>query len=157
MDEIDIAWASGLIEGEGSFTIGPTSQYIKISVNMTDYDVLERLNRIFPGKIYKTRKRRDHHKDSWVWVGKHTYLSLLIPQLCSRRRAKIAELQRISDERVKASQNKRNIIREKHDLVIELRNKGLTCQRIADEVGLDRSTVARIIRKRESEHYENDR
>lgn len=42
-DEIEIAWLAGLLEGEGSF-IGATDKYpVCLSLEMTDRDVVERL------------------------------------------------------------------------------------------------------------------
>jgi hypothetical protein len=46
----DIAWAAGLIEGEGSFAMAGRTP--KIAVNMIDRDIIERLAVILGGRVY---------------------------------------------------------------------------------------------------------
>lgn len=91
----DIAWAAGILEGEGSFN-QKNSYAINISCNMTDLDVLEKLQRIFGGNIYTVKKRKEHWKQSWVWSlnGKEALHTVIIlkPYMMSRRSTKIQYL-----------------------------------------------------------------
>ena len=87
--ETDIAWAAGLLEGEGSFLQKSTRKTILVTCQMTDLDVLQRLQRIFGGSIYATAKVKAHHKDSWRWqvigVKAAETMELVKPYMLSRR------------------------------------------------------------------------
>jgi len=47
MRETDIAWFSGLFEGEGCFSIEKNGG-VKLTIGMTDLDIIERVNALFP-------------------------------------------------------------------------------------------------------------
>lgn len=94
----NIAWLSGLIEGEGCFQV-KTGSSINIIIQMTDKDVLDRAGYIAGcGKVvgpYKTIK--SHHKPCWRWKvsnSEHAYALLvaIYPFMASRRSVKIREL-----------------------------------------------------------------
>lgn len=70
---VDVVWAAGLLEGEGSFQL-QTGKSLRtgkhrplVTCQMTDKDVLEKLQQIFGGAIYDTKHRVAHHKRSWLW------------------------------------------------------------------------------------------
>jgi hypothetical protein len=94
-DIIEIAWAAGLIEGEGTFT---NKKYHKqIRVGMVDKDILVRLERIFKcGKVrYSHNTITD--KPFYVWsVGKRNQVKevclLILPFMGERRSSKIQEV-----------------------------------------------------------------
>lgn len=65
--ETDVAWAAGLLEGEGSFLAKPGTCSPTAVCHMTDLDVLERLQGIFGGPIYVVTNRQAHWKPSWKW------------------------------------------------------------------------------------------
>lgn len=96
--ETDLAWAAGLIEGEGCFTLH-SKKHPYLLVDMCDKDVIERLKTVFPfGNIRGPyiSKKKPTHKPRWrfdAFGGKARHIMIyLYPYLCERRRAKINEL-----------------------------------------------------------------
>jgi hypothetical protein len=96
--ETDLAWAAGLIEGEGCFTIH-SKRHPYLILDMTDKDVIEKLHSIFPfGNIrgpYR-HKTRPEYKDRWRFdaygpKARHIIINIF-PYMCSRRKAKMKEL-----------------------------------------------------------------
>ena len=64
----DIAWATGLFEGEGSININPSRQWCaSLQLAMSDKDILDRFQSIFGGYIYDKKKQQPHHKKMWTW------------------------------------------------------------------------------------------
>ena len=57
--ETDLAWAAGLIEGEGCFTLH-SKKHPYFLLDMTDKDVLEKFQSIFP---FVTLRGPYYHKD----------------------------------------------------------------------------------------------
>jgi hypothetical protein len=56
---IDIAWVAGIVEGEGTIgLVGATKKYPRISVDMTDKDIVHRLGVLWnvPVSSYAPRK-----------------------------------------------------------------------------------------------------
>lgn len=71
-NEIDIAWAAGFIEGEGSICFSKNGVYIHCTVSAynTDKDVLERLPKIFGvGSLREASEPKNHlgKKQGYVW------------------------------------------------------------------------------------------
>lgn len=94
MSEIDRAWLAGLFEGEGwsNIYLRPDgTPYVQMGIQSTDYDIIERVQRIAGGTIIPIRPREEHHKPSWQWnPGVHSAGSVLraiVPYLGVRRRA----------------------------------------------------------------------
>lgn len=99
----DIAWAAGLVEGEGCILASDyrrpggrkSEKQIRLAVEMTDRDVLERLRSIL-GRRARLRERRPpsvnpRHRRRWILtlngpdlIG---WLQTLYPFLGERRRA----------------------------------------------------------------------
>ena len=79
--ETHIAWAAGLFEGEGYFDIN--NGYLRLCIEMTDRDVLERFESIFPGGTWTTRKRKEHWKQTYTYrinrksFSKHALVKML--------------------------------------------------------------------------------
>lgn len=102
MDREELAWASGLFEGEGCFTHngvktrrGPGS--LATSIGSTDRDVLERFAQAVGfGKVggpYTTAGYKPVYQ--WTAYGfekMQAILAMLWPWLCSRRRERAIEL-----------------------------------------------------------------
>jgi len=60
----DIAWTTGLLEGEGTF--GMSGRSITISVRMTDRDIIERAAEMLGGYSWGPQApRMPHHKPQW--------------------------------------------------------------------------------------------
>lgn len=101
----NIAWAAGVLEGEGCFSIHTRSrtgkQEFAIHCEMTDEDVVRRLYNIFlVGSIcYRENKRKDGRtrKPSWIWsvqskVAILSVLKQITPYMGYRRQTKIMEM-----------------------------------------------------------------
>lgn len=136
-------WAAGLFEGEGSITIDGAR--VKATIQMTDLDILERMQEAFGGQVYFTGKQQEHHKDSWRWYISKTsdaiaFLNEIYPYMGTRRRA------RIEEARIAATQNRSILAKEKHDKVRQLRSEGLKHREIAERLGVDRTYVSHILR-----------
>jgi hypothetical protein len=112
-----IAWAAGIIEGEGCFSMfqrkdRANTMASHISVEMTDEDIIRRLHKVLGvGTITgpHTRKRKDqssaNRKPTWIWTAhkKEDQLDTLIkigPYLGSRRKEKAIELFKHLEERI---------------------------------------------------------
>ena len=89
------AWAAGFFEGEGSIYLIPNLKSVALSITGTDYDVLERLQSVFGGKIYdKTYEAKPtHYKQQWAWKlqtkqGVVSVLEKMLPFFGERRACK---------------------------------------------------------------------
>ena len=95
--EIDIAWAAGLIEGEGCFTSHTGHPYLL--VDMTDRDVILKLKEIFPIGTVRgpySHKNRPSHKPRWRFdafgAKALPIIEAVYPYMLSRRKEKIDSL-----------------------------------------------------------------
>lgn len=96
--QIDIAWAAGIIEGEGTFSIGK-DRTKSVIVRMTDKDVVLRLRSIFGGNftgphVYLSAPGR---KPLYRWsVSRREevveLLRAILPHMGERRTKRIKEL-----------------------------------------------------------------
>lgn len=140
-----VAWAAGIIEGEGSFYFGKHG--IRIAVQMTDRDVLERLQEIFGGGIYKTNKQKEYYKDAWAWAIRGRMAvevtEKIRPYLLSRRGERADGL---CEWYKNNSFNSR--LRKMREQIFLLRDRGLTHKEISEIIGKDRSTVSYVLEER---------
>lgn len=76
MEDVHIAWAAGLFEGEGCILILDRSSddhhqiaTVRLAITMTDKDILERFCEVAEcGKVGPERRYgREHHKPAYVW------------------------------------------------------------------------------------------
>lgn len=95
--EVDIAWAAGLIEGEGCFTIHTGHPYFLI--DMADKDVLEKFHKIFPNANFRGpyfHKKHPTHKPRYrvdAFGPKcREIMEAVYPYMGIRRQVKIEEL-----------------------------------------------------------------
>ena len=149
MNNIDIVWLAGFLEGEGTFGIRKNDS-VYISAASTDIDVLEYIKGIFEGSIYKVTKRKEHWKDAWVWtLTGNTAVKLykkLLPRMASRRSERIDYvLTRHAKARLR-QKAKKAYIYSRRERVKKLRKEGLTHQAIAAIVGLERSSISYILK-----------
>lgn len=94
---VEWAWCAGLFEGEG--TIALTSYNgVQVAVAMTDRDVVERLDALWPAPhgVRERARRAEHHKQSYIWklsTGSRVrgFLEGIYPHLGVRRRARVEE------------------------------------------------------------------
>ena len=95
MTKVQSAWVAGIVEGEGCISVGHVKNWSRTSVqvNMTDFDVIARLQRWTKlGSVHMNRPLPDR-KQSWTWsVNRQAevkeLLTLIFPFLCGRRQAK---------------------------------------------------------------------
>ncbi|HVS85645.1 MAG TPA: LAGLIDADG family homing endonuclease [Gaiellaceae bacterium] len=100
--QVELAWAAGLFEGEGHFTVrqrGPRWRaLLEIGVTSTDRDVIERFAAIVGTGNVRERDRlaRPHWKRQFYWTtsghAAHRVADMLLPMLSERRRARHAEI-----------------------------------------------------------------
>ena len=66
---VEIAWATGLFEGEGCIHLRKGYKGVALQMNSTDKDVLERLAQVFGGSIYQISmsKKPSHYKQLYHW------------------------------------------------------------------------------------------
>lgn len=100
MNDIELGWVAGFLEGEGSFSgRGSGKGCLTVAVSQVQREPLERLQRLFGGEIY----RYNHGKNSkptwsnfyrWTKCGKKAaeIMILLYPLMSPKRQDKIAEL-----------------------------------------------------------------
>lgn len=99
-DKEKLIFLSGVFEGEGTLGYfksgkkadGSVKRKIEVSVEMTDYDVVNLFKQYFQlGSIY-TRKWDNHYKTSYRWkvygLKALKILHLMLPYLCKRRQEK---------------------------------------------------------------------
>lgn len=88
-----IQWAAGLLEGEGSFMSSKPGT-ARISVEMTDHDVILRLSEVTGVGNISGPYFKDGGKDSWIWsVSKSrdaaALAMLMYPLMGERRKSQI--------------------------------------------------------------------
>lgn len=120
LNEFEIGWIAGLLEGEGTFVVSfdprrKGTYNVKIQVEMTDKDTIEKLNSIYPGRVWESNypskyKRFPNAKPSWRWAisskDKTKELATIIyPHMSSRRKEQL-------DRVLEHSEYKRNLIEE---------------------------------------------
>jgi hypothetical protein len=67
MTSAELAWLSGIIEGEGSF-VTAGRRFGAVRAVMTDKDVIDRLAAVSGvGTVYAVKARKPHHKQAWAW------------------------------------------------------------------------------------------
>lgn len=94
----NIAWAAGLIEGEGCFTLHSDGKAPYFLMDMTDKDVLENFQKVFPNTNLRgpyLHKNKPKHKpryriDAYNNACKEI-MQAVFPYLGLRRKAKVLE------------------------------------------------------------------
>ena len=110
MSDFELGWVCGILDGEGSFTLGAMShrkrdvgaRQIQITCAMTDLDTIERLESVTGvGNVTIGRRNkvegREHHKEIFVWSVTRRKDSVWLlrqiqPHMSERRREKISQL-----------------------------------------------------------------
>lgn len=106
----DLAWAAGLMEGEGSFTCYPlkrrnNSYRVSVSMSMTDKDVLDTFCSVIGvGKVKGPYKGSKKPRYTWEVQNFEECLKvseMLLPYLHSRRQEAAEKLINLCKERLK--------------------------------------------------------
>jgi hypothetical protein len=98
MNQVDMAWAAGLFEGEGCFFFEPRRAGQGAKLAMTDEDIVRRFADIVGiGRIFSYQPKRANEKRVYTWAVysfEHTQaiIAMLWPWLGERRRAKARDL-----------------------------------------------------------------
>jgi hypothetical protein len=143
---IDIAWAAGILEGEGTFRLSRRVN-VCVKAEMTDEDIILRLQCIFGGHI--SNVNRPSYKPSWVWsvTGDRAavIMRLVLPHMGVRRSIDINNALRVRfDFDLERETNRQNriILRDK---LIAHQNDGWSLRRIGREYNMSHETVRQII------------
>lgn len=99
LNEVDVAWLSGLLEGEGYFGLvpnkskGKTYRYARVGVSMTDRDVVERAAGLMGARVVRlkpaTPTRLTPFRVNLQGQRAVALMRLLRPHLGERRRQQI--------------------------------------------------------------------
>lgn len=107
LSDTKLGWVAGILEGEGSFTLSSSkgrSKRIRVSVEMTDIDVVEGLYEVTGiGRVYICTQRKPEWKPSRVWAVSvrqdcFDLMQAVYPLMGKRRSAKIDECLAILSE-----------------------------------------------------------
>lgn len=152
MKETDLTWLAGLLEGEGSFLKAPPSNpnCPRISLEMTDKDVVERAALLMGGKAVRRVLKDPLWKPAYRVIVKGlravTLMRILYPEMGARRRSQISAALEKYIERMKGD----NTRRLSEDQIRQIRQRaGSTISALAREFGVSRPTI-RSIRERKS-------
>ena len=95
----DLYWLAGLLEGEGWFGTSRSRQgkhYPRITVNMCDRDVIERIAKLFGTNVNGPYKYRTNKSSLWYTsangVKAVQFMRLLYPLLHERRQTQIVKV-----------------------------------------------------------------
>jgi hypothetical protein len=111
---VEIAWAAGLFEGEGTMSYSP--RHVRACLNMTDFEVVERFAEVVGvGTLAHKPSHDPRHKDQLVWrvtdyAGVQHVFALLRPWLGARRVAQGEYALRKMAEGIAATQAKREAV-----------------------------------------------
>lgn len=104
LTQFDIGWIVGILEGEGCFGAysdkrRPTTFSVKIQMESTDHDVVLRLNKLIPGRVWESNypsktKNFPSAKDSWRWAisdknSVKSVINLIYPYMSVRRQEQL--------------------------------------------------------------------
>lgn len=98
MDDVELAWFTGLFEGEGTI-VNEGKHGVHIKIQMTDSDVIQRVFRLVNcGSVIESNadKRKSYYKPAFMWrvcngLDVKRLLLLMLPLLGDRRRARALE------------------------------------------------------------------
>lgn len=160
INKLDLAWAAGLFEGEGSFFNGRDHQGIK-SFNVcigsfTDLDVLEKFHKAtnYLGKIHgpyypKTSDGRPK-KTTWSWSvknfeGAQTAMAMFWPWLGSRRKEAAKRCLTAFLSRPKPAKISRKAQTAKRPEILKMKALGIKNAVIAKELDVSRAFVTKVM------------
>lgn len=145
-NDLDIAWFTGLFEGEGTFHIARETYAGGLAIQMTDLDVLERVQKIFGGKVVKSYEHLDkpHWKTCYKWTCSvreaDKLIPLMLPLLSIRRTQRALEYLAL---REKVLQGKDSSA-EKKNKIKQALSLGLSQRKVAKLNGVSQPYVNKI-------------
>ena len=147
MDEKDLYWLAGLLEGEGSFCKGPPSRPNScfISIGSTDRDIVEKVALLFNVSVQEEKRRknaRPHWKDVFTvrvrGLNAVNIMKQLRPLMGVRRKQQIDIA--IECYRPKILRTDKMVINK----VKIMLKTGLSNRKIASHLNICRDTVGRV-------------
>lgn len=137
----DIAWAAGILEGEGTFHAKGNSP--RVFCEMTDEDVLIKLQSIFGGTITK-QKLRNNWKQTWRWgvygSNAQVAMELIRPYLLSRRSARVDEILSAWYDYLESRSKRSDLVLMAVD---EYKNGNASLRTLAKKYGISYETIRR--------------
>ena len=61
----EIAWLAGIVEGEGCVVVSPKAKTLRLSIEMTDLDVLQKAQRIIGPDARLSKRTVKLHNPAW--------------------------------------------------------------------------------------------
>ena len=178
-DRVKLAWLAGLLEGEGSFMISFSRRgdkkynYARISIQMTDLDVIEKVKDIFQTKIFSHEQQKRPHINSTktihrIWLDGNNaveLMKLIYPFMGKRRCSQIdealmnhkkIEIREYNDNPKKAFANKAFNKKMNEEIVMSVRKdykdgmKNFT--ELGKKYGVNRGTIREVVTGRSWRH-----
>ncbi len=145
MNDKDLYWLAGWLEGEGSFVKGPPSNPTGLAISgvSTDIDTIARVADLLDTKFYKTAKAKDYYKDAYTACIKHQkardLMIILRPLMSVRRQSQI-------DNALSTRLSIRHAISKETTLeMLNLYNSGIKQSAIALQFNFSREAVNKAI------------
>lgn len=98
MNNEEIAWVAGILEGEGCFDFNDIylRNYPRVRLEMKDEDIIRRVHALIGGKIYFRKRKQKQHSDTYrLTINQRFYLEPLLlqilPWLGTRRKVVVQE------------------------------------------------------------------
>lgn len=145
MQDIDLYWLAGLMEGEGSFMKGPPSMPHQpcVSLQMTDEDIVSKASSLVNANYFKYVSKNLSHKDSYKFYVRGLpavkLMELLKPFMGSRRQAQIEVA--INCYKLKSNDK---IPKKDYESIIARRKNGESARQISEDYGVTKWAIYRL-------------
>lgn len=145
---MNIGYISGFFDGEGTLNI--SNNRWRISIPQTHYRVLDEIRKFVGfGSIYKTKKKKEHHKDAWVYTitnSKDVLESLIMiePFLIVKKEFINEQIFILKNKEINDIIKINERVNQKNK-VIELKESGLSYRKIEKIMGFSRQKVSRLL------------
>lgn len=145
MEEKDLYWLAGLLEGEGSFCKGPPScpNSVLISIQMTDEDIISRVANLFGVSYFFIKSKNEKWKDTYsTRVRGKSAVNLMLqlkPLMGLRRQGQIENaLSCYKPER-------KTFLDEDIKVIKEMQSSGMLHREIAEFFDVRREVITRLL------------
>lgn len=149
----EIAWVAGILEGEGCFDYqqsNPEKRWPQVRVEMTDKDIILRVQEITGGNVRFVKRYKPHHQDTWllhIRTAKlvQPLLESIYPFMGQRRQSKIKAM----IDNVKMSRRYKTVKKEDVIVIREMyKNGNYTMKELATVFETTRSNINNIVHNR---------
>jgi len=145
---MNIGYISGFFDGEGTLNI--SNNRWRISIPQTHYRVLDEIRKFVGfGSIYKTKKKKEHHKDAWVYTITNSkdvleFLIMIEPFLIVKKEFINEQIFILKNKEINDIIKINERVNQKNK-VIELKESGLSYRKIEKIMGFSRQKVSRLL------------